>query len=251
MNSGRSKDDYILQLKQTIIFLKSEIAKYKTEVKKLQKNDYYSLSLKLDEENFQLKKQEKQLSLELLKLQKNFEKEVEALNQAIRKKDEKKAKLIHSIQSLVKEKNDLRTENIQLVKAAQQNPKTAAPSPSILANFEQLLLEFIQKTNEQFHTSYESFKKNQVASQQHIIEKIEYESNEIKELLHTLQEVGISPPSINRETLHSNPISHLDEQIAIIYRKALTFEKQLAEKMQLLGQVEQQLIEMTHDIEEK
>lgn len=257
MNKEQSKDDYILQLKQTIIFLKSEVAKYQNEVTRLKKNDYYSLSSKLEEENFELKKQEKQLSLKLLKLQRDFEKEAKTLRKEIQDYEEKKTKLIDSIKYLAKEKDNLQTENIRLVKKLQSmqdglttnSANTASPSTS---NFELTFFDFIQKTNQQFEALQEAFKMNQSKFNHNIIGKIEYESNKIKELLHTMKEARISTASSNDKTsTNAKLISDLDNQIHMIYSKTLSFEKQLEQKLQLLNNVEQQLIELTNDIEEK
>lgn len=252
MNNRRNKDDYILQLKQTIIFLKSEIAKYQTEVKQLKKDDYYFLSLKLDEENTQLKQQEKHLSLELLKLQKTFEKEVEALQKEMQAQEEKKAKLVHSIESLVKEKNTLRTENEELIKTLQQMQQTVLPPSTLTTDVKQLFLNFIEKTNQQFKTLDASLKRSQFESINNIIEKIQGESNDIKQLLHTMKEAGIWIASSNdQENRNANLLSHLDQQLYTVYSKTLHFEKQLEQKTQLLNRVEQQLIQLTNDMEEK
>lgn len=256
MNNRRNKEDNILQLKQTIIFLKSELAKYQNEVKQLQKDDYYSLSLKLDEENFQLKQQEKQLSLELLKLQREFEKEVEKLQKGLQEQKEKKAKLIHSIEALVTEKNNLRTENAQLVQTLQQMQQTVAPPPSLTPDVEQLFLDFIEKTNQQFrtldHTLDEKLKRSQFEAINNIIEKIQHESNDIKQLLHTMKETGLWIASANnQENKNAHLLSHLDQQLYKVYSKTLDFEQQLEKKTLLLNKVEQQLIQLKDDIEEK
>lgn len=251
MNNRRNKEDNILQLKQTIIFLKSELAKYQNEVKQLQKDDYYSLSLKLDEENFQLKQQEKQLSLELLKLQREFEKEVEKSQKELQKQKEKKAKLIHSIEALVTEKNNLRTENAQLVQTLQQMQQTVTPPPPFTPDVEQLFLDFIEKTNQQFHTLDEKLKTSQFESINNIIEKIQHESNDIKQLLHTMKETGLWIASANNpENKNAHLLSHLDQQLYKVYSKTLDFEQQLEQKTQLLNKVEQQLIQLKDDIEE-
>lgn len=258
MNKEQSNDDYILQLKQMIIFLKSEVAKYQNEVTQLKKKDYYSLSLKLEEENFQLKKQEKHLSLESLKLQREFEKKVKLLQKELHDHEEKRLKLIDSIQCLVKEKNDLRTENIQLVKTLEQTKGKLATIPSNIPSlasintFEETFFNLIQKTNQQLQSLHEEFKVTQSKSNDYIIKKIENESNEIKRLLHILKEARIYAPSSSDKALtDSNLVSHLDNQIHIIYNKTLSFEKQLEQKLQLLNNVEQQLLDLTNDIEKK
>ena len=252
MNNRRNKDDYILQLKQTIIFLKSEVAKYQNEVKQLKKDDYYFLSLTLDEENAQLRQQEKHLSLEILKLQRTFEKEVGTLQKEIQEQEEKKAKLIHSIESLVKEKNTLRTENAELIKTLQQMQHPVSPPSTLTTDIKQLFLDFIEKTNQQFQTLDETLKRSQFEPINNIIEKIQGESNDIKQLLHTMKEAGIWIASANdQENKNTTLLSHLDQQLYNVYSKTLHFEKQLEQKTQLLNKVEQQLIQLTNDMEEK
>ena len=252
MNNRRNQDDNILQLKQTIIFLKSEIAKYQSEIKQLKKGDYYSLSLKLDEENFQLKQQEKQLSLELLKLQKEFEEAMETLKKELQQQEEKKAKLIDSIESLVKEKNNLRTENTELTKTLQQMQHPVSPSSTFTTDVEQLFLDFVEKTNQQFQTLDETLKRRQFESINHIIEKIQGESHAIKQLLHTMKEAGLwIATANNQEDKNATLLSHLDQQLHKVYSKTLHFEQQLEQKTQLLNKVEQQLIQLTNDMEEK
>lgn len=258
MNNGQSKDDSIVQLKQMIIFLKSELAKYQNEVAQLKKNDYYSLSLKLEEENFQLKKQEKQLSLELLKGQREFEKELASLQKELQEHEEKRIKLVDSVQLLVKEKNELRKENMHLVNMLNElQEQSIIDTPSVQSSpltndFEQTFLDFVQKTHQQLDTIYEEVKLNQPKSDHHIIEKIEHESNDIKTLLHTMKEANTSvPSSSDKASTDTNLISHLDNQIQMIYSKALNFEKQLEQKIQLLDNVEQQLIQLTNEIEEQ
>ena len=256
MNNEQSKDDYILQLKQKIIFLNSEIATYQNEIKQLKKEDYYALSLKLDEENIQLKTKKKQLSMELYILQKGFKKEVEALQKDIQAHEERKTKLINTIQRLVNEKKNLQIENTELVKKAVHTQHIAVnPSSPVFSsntNVEQLLFDVCQKTDQQFQTLYEELKRIASKMNQHIAETAQYESNEIKKLLHTMKEIELphSSPS-NQAQPDTELVSHLDEQIHMISSKTTYFEKQLEQKMLLLDQVEQQLIQLLHDIEEK
>ncbi|EAZ86682.1 hypothetical protein AB9L15_22515 [Lysinibacillus fusiformis] len=100
-----------LQLQQMIIFLRAELAKYKNEVKRLRDSDYYALVLRLERENIQLTRLRKDLSMELLKLKRDFDKELEAYDEEIQKRELQRKKQIASIESLLKELNELREEN--------------------------------------------------------------------------------------------------------------------------------------------
>lgn len=57
IESVKNKD--VLQLRQTIIFLKSEIAKYQNEISTLQSMDYYSMVNSLEQELSQLVNEKK------------------------------------------------------------------------------------------------------------------------------------------------------------------------------------------------
>ena len=257
MNNVHSQEDHILQLKQMIIFLKSEVAKYENEIRELKQNDYYSHALKLEEENFEIKKEAKQLSLELLKLKRGFDQEIQSMQNEILTYKKKNEKLILSIQNLVEEKNNLKAEKIRLDKMLKQNvqlspnPPNIQPSPPF-PNIEQTISGFFDKTHQQLQNLQEEINWNQLRLHQHVLEQIENEGNQIKQLLNTMEETRVStaPPS-NKAFMNSTLLSQLDQQIKLIYSKTRSFEKQLEEKIQLLDNIEQQLIELTNDIEKQ
>ncbi|MER2113064.1 MAG: multidrug ABC transporter ATPase, partial [Solibacillus isronensis] len=125
IESVKNKD--VLQLQQTIIFLKSEIAKYQNEISTLKSMDYYSMVNSLGQELSQLVNEKKELSLELLMLRKSFEKELSELHENIQLREEQRIKLISSIESLVEKKENLQKENKQLKETIEKTAKTEIP----------------------------------------------------------------------------------------------------------------------------
>ncbi|MGE6602981.1 hypothetical protein [Lysinibacillus fusiformis] len=111
MDNDIVKNNDPLQLQQMIIFLRAELAKYKNEVKRLRDSDYYALVLRLERENIQLTRLRKDLSMELLKLKRDFDKELEAYDEELQKRELQRKKQIASIESLLKELSELRAEN--------------------------------------------------------------------------------------------------------------------------------------------
>ena len=335
MSNAQNLDEQIFQLKQTIMFLKSEITRYQHE---LQHNDYYSLNLNLENENAELKQQGKLLSLELLKLQRNFDKEQENFKNEIQKLKEQKQKNITSIQKFIKEKESLRNDNAQLTKEKNrlldenaqltkekdllldentqltkennhllnENAQLAKEKDLLLDENTQLTIEknhlfdenaqlakekdhllnekaqllktiqqtknemktlneptalsankydetiisdFSHKIEQQIQQLHDEFKLSQSNYNMHIIGKIEKESTDVKKLLHTLKQSKPLSPTINHQD--GTLLSSLDNQINLIYSKALEFEKKLEEKIQLLHNMEQQLDELISDIEKQ
>ncbi|GLC89513.1 hypothetical protein [Lysinibacillus piscis] len=98
------------QLQQMIIFLRAELAKYKSDMKRLKDSDYYSFVLRLERENIELLSQQK----ELLKQKKSYEKEIQNYRETIQRREEQRKKQMASIEGLLKEMTDLRTENTTL-----------------------------------------------------------------------------------------------------------------------------------------
>ncbi|WP_342550618.1 hypothetical protein MKX57_22320 [Lysinibacillus sp. FSL M8-0216] len=111
MDNDIVKNNDPLQLQQMIIFLRAELAKYKNEVKRLRDSDYYALVLRLERENIQLTRLRKDLSMELLKLKRDFDKELEAYDEELQKRELQRKKQIASIESLLKELSEQRAEN--------------------------------------------------------------------------------------------------------------------------------------------
>ncbi|MER2108542.1 MAG: hypothetical protein ABS949_16565 [Solibacillus sp.] len=249
MNNRRNPNQDTLQLQQMIIFLKSEIAKYKNEVHQLQKNDYYSLALNLEEENLQLKKQQRELSKELLKIKRLFQKEVTTFQMDVQTYEQKRKKLLSSIQRLVAEKNQLQLANQQLAKTLKN---TQRKTQSMLSSqkeryqksFEQSQLDFNEQATKQLNSIQEQLNN----AFQDAFGKVEVESNQIKLLLNELKEAREGTTSSEKVVKHSNTLAHLEDQMQIIYNKTTQFEQQLEKKFQMLHNFEKQFIQLTNDI---
>ena len=117
MDNESVRNNDPIQLQQMIIFLRAELAKYKNEVERLRDSDYYSLVLRLERENVQLTNREKELTLELIKLKRELEKEATQYQEDIQMREIQRKKHVSSIEALLKDKNDLRMENEQLMGA--------------------------------------------------------------------------------------------------------------------------------------
>ena len=262
MNKERSLNFDSLQLQQMIIFLKSEIAKYKNEVEQLQQTDYYSLALTLEQENFELKKQQREFSLELLKMKRKLQKEIAAFQMETRTYMEKRAKLTSSIQRLVTEKDQLKKTNEQLLaslntmqRKIQLSEKSAYHfTREYRQTFEQPLLHFIEQATEQLQSLQEQVNRQytEVATtKQEILFHINEEGDQIKRLVNELKEAREKQEAIHSQELGIKDISslpHIENQMQIIYSKTKLFEKQLEEKLQMLHTFEEQLNQLENEM---
>ena len=114
VNSGNIKNNDPIQLQQTIIYYRAELAKYKDKVKKYQDSFDYSLIEKLEQENFHLTNEKVELSHELYKLNKEIEKRTSDYKERIHLHEMQRKTYMISINNLQKTKTDLRLTNKQL-----------------------------------------------------------------------------------------------------------------------------------------
>jgi len=158
MDNDIVKNSDPLQLQQMIIFLRAELAKYKNEVKRLRDSDYYTLVLRLERENIQLTRLRKDLSMELLKLKRDFDKELEAYDEEIQKRELQRKKQIASIESLLKELNVLRAEN-KLLKDSIEKSNEDTNYQSIINSLDKRLNDFTTVTGQQMESIVETIEK--------------------------------------------------------------------------------------------
>lgn len=270
------KNDDPLQQQQMINFLKAELAKYKNEVDKLRNSDYYSLVLRLERENVQLTSKEKELSTELFKLKKEFEKETNDYNDAIQSQEIRRVKQIASIESLVKDRNDLRTKNKQLSEALKKVQDELevykqdrlelreADFKAFIDNLEDKLIVYIQETGKQMQSVVEKFEMSHTETsesdnvKEYLVKEIEEKSNEIEKLLKELSDlkepsgdlIESSSSSLN-DRYANNPqiLAYVDAQVKKILEQSLDFEEQLDTKLRILDDLEQKLNQLTIDID--
>ncbi len=263
MIGGASVDNDIVknndpvQLQQMIIFLRAELAKYKNEVKRLRDSDYYSLILRLERENVQLTKQKKDLSMELLKLKRDHEKKIKTYYEDIQAREIQKKKQLSSIEGLLKELEELRTEN-KLVKETLKSTKDEFLAVNSDANYKTLVdgLEnklnvFTKDISQQMKAIIEAVERSRLEHadldilNKHLALQIEGKSTEIEKL----SDVKKQSFSLGRKKI-MNPevLTHLDAQVNKVLAQSMDFEKQLNHKLRLLDDLEHKLNELTIDI---
>lgn len=268
--SIRNKDT--LQLQQIIIFLKSELAKNQNEISMLKKNDYYSLVISLERENSQLANQKKELSMELMKLRKAYEKELYNLHKDIQFRENQRIKQISSIEALVKIKKNLQTENLKLSKALEEaHQKLIASKINLLTpiekdfrksieNINNTLHDFIKKNDQQLSTIHEELIKIRSESNDinhYLLEEIKNKNNQLDILMGEIDELKEQHNKKNSTSLNDKAIihsvlpSHVDNQIQKVLTQSMNFETQLDEKLRILDDLEHKLIQLANDIDNK
>lgn len=215
MENDIVKNNDPIQLQQMIIFLRAELAKYKNEVKRLRDSDYYALVLRLERENVQLTRLRKDLSMELLKLKRDFDKELQTYDEEIQKREVQRKKQIASIESLLKEIAELRAEN-KLLKVSQKVSNEATIDTDykvIVEGLEKKLSDFTSATGSHMEKMIEVLEKSYSdkietdSLHQHLIKELERKNSEIERLSNEMEKQS---NDMNKEMKTS---IHMDEQI--------------------------------------
>ncbi|KOS63220.1 hypothetical protein FJQ98_24465 [Lysinibacillus agricola] len=261
MDNDIVKNNDPIQLQQMIIFLRAELAKYKNEVNRLRESDYYSLVLRLERENVQLTNQKKELSMELLKLKRDFEKKTQIYYDDIKAREIQKKKQISSIEALLKELEELRAEN-KLLKETLIVTKDELLSVNSDTNYkttidvlENKLSDFTRDINQQMETIIEALERSRLEQansdnlNKRLAKEIEEKSSTIEKLLQELADVKKQSSSLSEKTM-MNPevLSHLDVQVNKVLTQSMDFEEQLNHKLRVLDDMEHKLNELTIEI---
>lgn len=267
IESIKNKDN--AELQQMILFLKAQLVKYQHEIASLKKNDYYTLVTSLEQENNQLANQKKGLSLELMKLKKSFEKELNALHEDIQFRENQRIKQISAIEALVKTNKELQTEHSKLTKALKeahneltslQLNQSKMDSKNSVGNMNNLLRDFIQKNEQQLSTINEELIKNRheaIDINRYLLKELEHKSNKIDILTKELEELKEPhrkrpQSSLNEKTvMHSTRRSHLDSPMQKALTQSINFETQLNEKLRILDELEHKLTQLAIEIDNK
>ncbi|ATP39654.1 hypothetical protein CSE16_06085 [Solibacillus sp. R5-41] len=264
------------QMQQLIIFLKAELAKYKNEVTKHQESDYYSLVVRLDEENSQLQNQNKEFSIEILKLNKEIENKTKNHNEIMYAQEIQRLKQIASIESLLKDKEELRTLNKQLsdeLKTAQNELETKIESTNVIREsdlktaiekLEQKLFHFTEETGKQMDVVVKNFEKAYKESNEsnhmkkYLMKENEEKTEEIEKLqneINSLKQQNENPLR-NESSLQSGKyaknthlLGYLDTQMKKMLEQSIDFEEQLDVKLRILNELELKLNQLTEEIE--
>ncbi|MEK4424791.1 hypothetical protein [Solibacillus sp. FSL K6-1523] len=264
------------QMQQLIIFLKAELAKYKNEVTKHQESDYYSLVVRLDEENSQLQNQNKEYSIEILKLKKEFENKTKNHNEIMYTQELQRLKQIAAIENLLKEKEELRALNKQLLdelKTVQDELGTKKESTNfisevnfnaVIENLEQKLFHFTEETGKKMTAAIKNLERVQKEENEsnqintYLMKENEEKSEEITKLqneINSLKQQNANPQQSEsslrngKYAKNTHLLAYLDAQMKKMLEQSIDFEEQLDVKLRILNELEQKLNQLTDEIE--
>lgn len=249
------KNNDALQLQQIIIFLKSEVAKHKNEIAMLKNRDHFSMVDHLEHEISQLTAEKKDLSLELSKTKKQFEKEWNDLHENIQVRENQKLKLISSIEALVENKVALQKENKKLMNELKvvRNERTPTKPYSLepVETIDTLLRDFIKKNSAQLSTLNEQLEKSKnelIEFNRSLLTEIKNQNEKIDLLLAENNELK---QRSNTKSNQSVTLSQIDHQIQKLLNQAGSFESQLDEKLRILDDLEYQIFILANEIKNK
>jgi len=213
VNGENIKNNDSLQLQQMIIFLKAELAKHKSEVKKYQDSYHYSVVENLEQENLQLTNEKKELAEELMKLNQEFEKRVSDYKGSVQLRGMLGKRYITSIDTFQKTNTELLPISKQLNEVINKLKdgvntdqhrykkhdrqvssihKKLANNKTTIEQLENKLVDLIQETNKQVHIQMEKLDRtNKVHAQyekvrRHLIKEIEDKNSIIGKLQHEI-----------------------------------------------------------------
>ncbi|WP_155593312.1 hypothetical protein [Lysinibacillus cavernae] len=238
MENDIVKNNDPIQLQQMIIFLRAELAKYKNEVKRLRDSDYYALVLRLERENVQLTRLRKDLSMELLKLKRDFDKELQAYDEEIQKREGQRKKQIASIAVLLKELTELRVENKSLKESIQflNEASIETNDKAILEGLDKKISAYTTVTAKQMESIIEALEKyhrDKVETnslRQQLLKELETKNMEIERLTHELVE-------FKNQSASSSPIK---QQVQV--------DEQINFRLKMLDELDQKLNELALEI---
>jgi len=253
------KNNDPIQLQQMIIFLRAELAKYKNEISRLRDSDYYSLVLRLERENVQLTKRNKELSMDRMKWKRTVERNAKAYTEELKRKENQRNKHISSIGALLKEIEHLRVDNKRLL---QTNKTTndelltmkrdlVTHDKRIIENLENQLSTYTKETNEKMTAILEAIQhKSDNNVHDYLVKELAERNNEIHNLSVELAKIKRENTALSSEenSVNGMALSHIDAKIQKILAQSIDFEEQLDIKLRILDDLEQQLTQLALEI---
>lgn len=205
-------------------------------MKRLRDSDYYALVLRLERENIQLTRLRKDLSMELLKLKRDFDKELEAYDQEIQKRELQRKKQIASIESLLKELNELRAEN-KLLKENIDVSIEETNYKSMIDRLDKRLNDFTIVTGEKM---------------EHIVERIEQsyrnkvEADSLYEQL--VKELETKNLEIEKLTNEIKGYKNQSDDSKVKMNESINIDEQIDYRLRMLDELDQKLNELAYEI---
>ncbi|MEK5330883.1 hypothetical protein [Lysinibacillus sp. FSL W8-0992] len=263
MDNQSVKNNDPIQLQQMIIFLRAELAKYKNEINRLRDSDYYSLVLRLERENVQLTKRNKELAMDRMKLKRTNEKELKAYNEDIQRREIQRKKHISSIDTLLREIEHLRSENKELRQTTNANNNEllaikrnyVAEEKQAIESLEIQLSTFTKAANEKMNAIVEAIQRHDENNvHDYLVKELVERDNEINRLSFELMDIknnnNTSAVGLNGENMsvNSKVLLNLDAKIQKIIAQSNDFEEQLEKKVRILDDLEHQLTQLAMEI---
>jgi len=248
-----------IQLQQMIIFLRAELAKYKNEVSRLRDSDYYSLVLRLERENVQLTKHNKELSMDRLKWKRTAERNAKAYAEDMQSKEHQRKKHISSIDALLKEVEHLRVDNKRLLLTNQAtNDELLAIKKELegyenraIENLENQLSTYTKETNEKMTVILDAIQHlANTTVYDKLMKELAERNNEITSLSAELAKIKSENTALwgEENSVNGKALSYVDAKIQKILAQSIDFEEQLDIKIRLLDDLEQQLTQLALEI---
>ena len=266
MNSENMKNNDPIQLQQMIIFLKSEVTKYKKQVDLNKNRDHYSLIDKLEQENKQLTNELDELSQELDVLKDEFGKQANNNRDRLKQHEieiEKKENLIDTLQvknaelwmmnkQLVETVNKIIYGMITNQRGSRKQDRQVSALHSKLADYrttieqlEKRLLDFIQITGKDIHAKIESLDRNDQENSQLGIVKHHVLHARLKKTPTLVKQVNSDSSNIPHENLEV-----LERRINNMITQSTDYEEDLEAKLLLLNELEQKLDQLALQVNE-
>lgn len=242
MDNDIVKNNDPIQLQQMIIFLRAELAKYKNEVKKLRDSDYYALVLRLERENVQLTRLRKDLSIELLKLKRDFDRDLQAYDEEIQRREAQRKKQIASIEALLKELAELRAENKSL------KDKIQASNDASIDTNHRSIIEGIDKKLSDYTATADKHMENIIET----LEKYHREKVESDSLhQHLLNELEIKNLEIERLSNELDVLKNQSDGSGTSMKQGVHIDEQIDFRLRMLDELDQKLNELALEINRK
>lgn len=252
------KNNDPIQLQQMIIFLRAELAKYKNEINRLRDSDYYSLVLRLERENVRLTRQNKEFSMDRMKLKRTFERESKAYEEDRQRREIQRQKHIASIDVLLKEIERLRIENKRLQHTStttdddllsSKSEDVAVNDKHAIENIEIQLSTFTKEINEKVNTIMDALQRDDSNNvHDYLVKELAERNDEINRLSIELMETKNRNTSVEALSNDKVELSELNAKIEKIIAQSIDFEEQLEKKVRILDDLEQQLNQLVIEI---
>lgn len=271
MNSANSKNNDSLQ--QMIIVLETELATYKTEVKKYHDSHHYSSIDQLQLDNEQLITEKNELYEDLYRANKEIIKRASDYKEQSFLLETQNKKLLSTNQTLQKNASDLQSVNNQLSETIQQLKdgyetklrhlttslhNTLAENKLVKERFEEKIARLVRESYNQLHSQIVQLDlTNQERGlsdklKQHLLNEIEQKNHFIVQLQQKIavlqKKMETNPRTI---TIDNQELMHVDRQIKKLLAQSSEFEERLDAKFKVINALDDELNQLITEINKR